>query len=268
MPDLGTSLTLTTSPQRIARPSPRPYTAVGVANTGSARVVIAVGANQWPIPGGFQAIIPLPGSEVTVTGYTQSGTSPVDVAWYLGEDITSVERLRSSLVNVQTGTITSATSLGTVAVSSIEQPVLIGNDSSQAVPITGSVTVTNAASAAVPVEIENTVSNPIPVSLQSTADYVPALNTITGTVATANTYQLVASTQNVLLAAVLSNTGADSLSWGITDTDTAPSAATFVQASGAAPIVIPAQIGLGGPVYLWVTSATAGAAFGAVWAAS
>lgn len=240
MPTTGASLTLTTTPQRIDRPSARAYAALGVANSGGQRVIVSIGAEQWPVAAGFQAVIPLPTTQQVITAYTASATSTVDLTWFMPADIDSVTGLKASLITAQTGSLVSSTALGTVDVNSIENPV----------------------------SLDYSTSSPLPVEIVTTSDTAPAPDLEIGTVATANTYQLVASTGGVLLGAILSNTGADSLSWGLTTSDSAPTDPLFVQASGAAPIVFPAQLGLAGPLYLWVTSATAGAAFAALWAAS
>ena len=239
MPTTGASLTLTTTPQRIDRPSARAYAALGVANSGGQRVIVSIGAEQWPVAAGFQAVIPLPTTQQVITAYTASATSTVDLTWFMPADIDSVTGLKASLITAQTGSLVNSTALGTVDVSSIENPV----------------------------SLDYSTSSPLPVEIVTTADTAPAPDLEIGTVATANTYQLV-HVGGMVLGAILSNTGADSLSWGLTTSDSAPTDPLFVQASGAAPIVFPAQLGLAGPLYLWVTSATAGAAFAALWAAS
>lgn len=242
MPRSGGSVTLTTAPQILNRPSGRAYAALGVLNSSPEAVFIAIGSDVWTIAGGFQGIVPLPVTTQPIEAYSLSSNATVQLTWYQPSDLDYLRNLGSSIVQAQTGTLTSATSLGTVAISSIEQPVELAYDS----------------------------SDPLYVALVSTADSTPTPELITGTVATAGAWQQVASTGGTLLAAILSNTSsADALSWGLTNTNAAPAAAMFTQAAAASvPITFPTQLGLAGPLYLWVTSATAGASYGVVWGAA
>lgn len=97
-----------------------------------------------------------------------------------------------------------------------------------------------------------------------------------GTVTTAGTYQLaILEVGNVPTSTdllVLSNTGSDTLDWYlISETESAPSTSStdppqFTQAAGAPPIILP----VGGITNLgaYVTSSTAGAAYGVLYSGS
>lgn len=240
MPRFTGAVTLTTNPQRLQRPEDRPFAALGVANLGAETAIIDIGGAQWAVNAGFRQVVPLPTHRQPLYARTASNSTSVELSWYDPEDMAGVAGLSSSLPQAATGTLTTATTIGTVAVSSIETAV----------------------------SLAYSATAPLPVAITTPSDTTPALDIYLGTVTTASTYQLVASTGGTLLACVMSNTGADSLSWGLTASDVAPSAPAFVQASGAPPITLPAQLGLLGPLYLWVTSATAGAPYGALFAAS
>lgn len=246
MPRFAGSVTLSTTPQPLVPPSPRAYAALGVANVGNLTAVVQIGSEQWPVNGGFRQIIPLPVSTYPITASCVGGTTTVEISWYSSEDLASIDGLRSNLPQSTTGTLTSAQSLGTVTVSSIEQPVSLVDGQSSSSPL---------------------YVTPVPAASEAPT----SLQVVGGTITTASTWQLVAgpitSLQTLVVTAPPSTvTSPTPLQVGLTTTDSAPSVtAATVPYQDTRSIEFP--FGLGDvPVYVWIQGGVADQPFGVTYA--